>query len=131
MTVKERVTRFLAERPTYQFSRAGIARGTGIARGALMVPLRGLVLDGAIRRCNPDRGPAMYQSLDKPPTLTPSEVALARVAAAYAAWPASDDPADPMWSIGEDLARAGLWQGTGATPAGTDLLDRARRAGVL
>ncbi len=65
--------------------------------------------------------------------LTPSEVALARVLAAWEAWPG--DPTNaPMsriiWGVGKVLIDADLWRGA-LTTKGLTLLVRARKAGVL
>ena len=73
------------------------------------------------------------QTTSEPADLTPSEVALARVLAAWEAWPGDDgSPAgNIIYQIG-DIVFLGGWVETGyLTPAGHYLLARARKAGVL
>lgn len=71
--------------------------------------------------------------------LTPSEVALAKVLAAWEAWPGwegngddIDEIADTIASVGNVLAERGLLTSERAiTEKARSLLDRARKAGVL
>ena len=68
------------------------------------------------------------------PTLTPSEVALSKVLAAWVEWPGrkGDDTADlQMVAIHEALYRVQLISPGDVTEFGAALLDRARKAGVL
>ncbi len=69
--------------------------------------------------------------------LTPSEAALAKVLGAWEEWPGAtpfDDPEPPaqyLFALTPILESAGLAAGDDVTPAGRDLLARARKAGVL
>ena len=71
------------------------------------------------------------------PTLTPSEVALARMLNAWVEWPDSwgDDDSDPLGPALEALTatlnRLQLASEGKPSPTGAALLDKARRAGVL
>ena len=72
------------------------------------------------------------QTTSEPADLTPSEVALARVLAAWEAWDdPGTDPADPMYAIGGALVAIGLWSGVQPTEDASALLARARKAGAL
>lgn len=70
-----------------------------------------------------------------PPVLTPSEVALAKILAAWEAWPGRGDRADPE-VLAMVAVHEALWQNKFISPGeitltGRALLDRARKAGVL
>ena len=85
-----------------------------------------------------DRGLARKQpiSIAPNPTLTPSEVALSKVLAAWVEWwvaaPSCGPDGDCMSDVGLSLIKRGMVNRNGTTsPAGAALLDRARKAGVL
>ena len=68
--------------------------------------------------------------------LTPSEVALSKVLAAWVEWwvaaPSCGPDGDCMSDVGLSLIKRGMVNRNGTTsPAGAALLDRARKAGVL
>lgn len=68
--------------------------------------------------------------------LTPSEVALSKVLAAWVEWwaaaPSCGPDGDCMSDVGLSLIKRGVVNRNGTTsPTGAALLDRARRAGVL
>jgi hypothetical protein len=68
--------------------------------------------------------------------LTPSEVALARVLAAWVEWwaaaPSCGPDGDCMSDVGLSLIKRGMVNRNGTTsPTGAALLDKARRAGVV
>jgi hypothetical protein len=64
--------------------------------------------------------------------LTPSEVALARVLAAWEAWPGDPDTYSAnLHDIGVSLHRLGLLSGGEPSETGQTLLARARKAGVV
>lgn len=62
-------------------------------------------------------------------TLTPSEVALAKVLVAWESWTGLAE--GPWKSVVHVLLNAGLTTGASLTAQGQELLDRARKAGVL
>ena len=69
-------------------------------------------------------------------SLTPSEVALAKVLAAWVEWwvaaPSCGPDGDCMSDVGLSLIKRGMVNRNGTTsPTGAALLDRARKAGVL
>jgi hypothetical protein len=69
------------------------------------------------------------------PTLTPAERTLAKVLAAWEEWPCGDDEyggdVAAMADVGDLLVEHGLARVGALTDAGRDLLNRARKAGVL
>lgn len=69
-----------------------------------------------------------------PPVLTPSEVALAKVLAAWDQWDAPEGehgPAQTMIDLSQVLIEHGFVSAGDLTEDGRALLDRARKAGVL
>ena len=65
-------------------------------------------------------------------SLTPSEVALAKVLSAWVEWPGDPDTYSArLHDIGVSLHELDLIAAGEPTPAGAALLDRARKAGVL
>jgi DNA-binding HxlR family transcriptional regulator len=129
---------FLQSRqPGQSFTYKGIAESiesvsTNGLRGVLnMLEHNGLVVCQRSRR-----GPAFYRAVTLKPALTPSEIALAKVLAAWVEWwaapPACTKTDLGMSDVGEILRGLCLVVRNGEpTQSGQALLDRARKAGVL
>ena len=82
------------------------------------------------------KGPCSCACHPKPDLLTPSEVALAKVLAAWDAWPGSaqaSEARDTVYDLRAPLAKRGMIGPStdDLSAAGRALLDRARKAGVL
>lgn len=68
-----------------------------------------------------------------PHDLTPSQIALAKMLDAWEKWPGEDrdKASEILCLLCGVLTDEGLWVGGGPSAAGRELLDRARKAGVL
>lgn len=102
-------------------TRASVINGHGV------IPHHGSV---------PFRSNGVIAATSRVSALTPSEVALAKVLAAWDEWPGSarDDAADALFAVRDALARHGMMiahSSDDLSSEGRALLDRAKKAGVL